>query len=98
MSRYAPGLATLLAIFFFALAGIPPLSGVSIRFAISGGLLLLLWVVLPQDYETVRNTAMPRGTWVLLLPVSIAAILVQAGTAMVAQANQIPSNVLSLLG
>ncbi|MFD0982396.1 CPBP family intramembrane glutamic endopeptidase [Tropicimonas aquimaris] len=45
-----------------------------------GGLLLLLWVVLPQDYETVRNTAMPRGTWVLLLPVSIAAILVQAGT------------------
>ena len=27
LSRYAPGLAALLAIFFFALAGIPPLSG-----------------------------------------------------------------------
>jgi NADH-quinone oxidoreductase subunit N len=27
VSRYAPGLSTLLAIFFFALAGIPPLAG-----------------------------------------------------------------------
>jgi NADH-quinone oxidoreductase subunit N len=27
MSRYAPGLSALLAVFFFALAGIPPLAG-----------------------------------------------------------------------
>lgn len=45
-----------------------------------GGLLLLLWLLLPQGYETIRNAAMPRGTWLMLLPISLAAIIVQAGT------------------
>ena len=41
LSRYAPGLAVLLAIFFFALAGIPPLAGWFAKFvmfrAVMGG-------------------------------------------------------------
>ncbi|SFD01962.1 CPBP family intramembrane glutamic endopeptidase [Tropicimonas isoalkanivorans] len=45
-----------------------------------GGLTVALMVVLPQDYDLVRNEGMTRGHWIALLPVSLAAILVQAGT------------------
>ena len=44
--------------------------------ALFAGLLLLL----PEGYETVRNPSMPVGLWLALVPLSLAAILVQAGT------------------
>ncbi|WP_068116270.1 CPBP family intramembrane glutamic endopeptidase [Tropicimonas marinistellae] len=45
-----------------------------------GALMLFLMVVLPQDVETVRNPEMSRRTWLLLLPLSMSAVLVQATT------------------
>lgn len=44
--------------------------------ALYAGLLILL----PQGYELVRNEAMPLGLWLALLPLSISAVAVQAGT------------------
>jgi len=44
-----------------------------------GALFLFLLILLPQDYQLVRNAAMPVGLWLALLPLSLAAVLVQAG-------------------
>lgn len=44
------------------------------------GLYALLLVVLPGDPAPVRNAALPFGLWLLLLPLSLGAVLVQAGT------------------
>lgn len=43
-------------------------------------LYLALVILLPQHEEILRNPELPRRTWIALLPVSLAAILVQAGT------------------
>jgi membrane protease YdiL (CAAX protease family) len=52
-----------------------------LRSSMSVGLLLLaLAIVLPQDTELVRNIALSRGDWLVLLPVSLTALMVQAGT------------------
>lgn len=45
-----------------------------------GGLTLALMVLLPQEYEPVRNAAMARSRWLALLPISLAAVMVQAAT------------------
>ena len=45
-----------------------------------GALLAALLVVLPQDTGYVRNTPMTMGLWLALLPLSLAAVAVQAGT------------------
>ncbi|PRY24160.1 hypothetical protein CLV78_10324 [Aliiruegeria haliotis] len=45
-----------------------------------GGLFLALMILLPTDIDYVRNTEMPRDRWLLLLPVSLAAVMVQVGT------------------
>ncbi len=43
-------------------------------------LFVLISVLLPQDVEHVANAALGRRTWILLLPLSLTAILVQAST------------------
>lgn len=45
-----------------------------------GALFLLLALLLPREVEMVRNAALSRRAWVGLLPLSLAAICVQAGT------------------
>jgi len=45
-----------------------------------GALQVALLVLLPRDVEILRNAAMPLGLWLALLPLSLGAILVQAGT------------------
>ena len=44
------------------------------------GLYLLLLVVLPQDYALERNAALPTGLWLALMPLSLLAVMVQAGS------------------
>jgi hypothetical protein len=52
-----------------------------LRVVLSTGLLYGgLLVLLPQEYALVRNDAMGAGLWLALLPLSLAAIAVQAGT------------------
>ncbi|MFV0361300.1 CPBP family intramembrane glutamic endopeptidase [Tropicimonas sp.] len=53
--------------------------GLRVTLAI-GALYLVLTVVLPLDHELVRNRAMPFGRWLVLLPVSLTALMVQVGT------------------
>jgi membrane protease YdiL (CAAX protease family) len=48
--------------------------------AAAGGLLAVLTLVLPQPVATVANPALPQGLWLALLPLSVAAVLVQAAT------------------
>ena len=43
-------------------------------------LYLLIGLVLPQDVELLRNPDLTRRAWLGLLPISLAAILLQAGT------------------
>lgn len=43
-------------------------------------LMVAALVLLPSDYEPVRNEAMPSGRWLLYLPLALAAVAVQAGT------------------
>lgn len=45
-----------------------------------GAVLLGVTLLLPQGYDLVRNAQMATGLWLALLPLSIAAIAVQAGT------------------
>ncbi|SDJ69913.1 CPBP family intramembrane glutamic endopeptidase [Aliiruegeria lutimaris] len=53
----------------------------AIRVTLSvGALFIVLSVILPKDIELVRNTALTTRNWIALLPISLAAILIQAGT------------------
>ncbi|MDV7144719.1 type II CAAX endopeptidase family protein [Tropicimonas sp. TH_r6] len=45
-----------------------------------GALFVLLALILPRDVEMIRNAELTRRAWIALLPVSLAAILLQAGT------------------
>lgn len=45
-----------------------------------GALHVVIALLLPWDVEPIRNDAMPRSSWILLLPISLAAILLQSGT------------------
>lgn len=45
-----------------------------------GALFVLLSLILPRDVEMLRNAELARRTWIALLPISFAAILIQAGT------------------
>lgn len=43
-------------------------------------LYLVLQLFLPETFETERNRAMSTGLWIILLPLSLGAIFIQAGT------------------
>lgn len=43
-------------------------------------LLVLLMLLLPDEYSLIRNEAMPAARWLWLLPLTLGAVLVQAGT------------------
>lgn len=45
-----------------------------------GALLVLLLILLPQNVELVRNEDLARRSWIALLPLSLTAIALQAGT------------------
>ncbi|RYH10961.1 CPBP family intramembrane glutamic endopeptidase [Tropicimonas sp. IMCC6043] len=45
-----------------------------------GALYLLLTILLPQSVELVRNDGLSRRSWIALLPISLTAIALQAGT------------------
>jgi NADH-quinone oxidoreductase subunit N len=82
LSRYAPGLATLVAIFFFSLAGIPPLAGwfaklVMFRAAVSlggpWGITLAVIAVLGSVVGLVYYAKVAKSAWFDPLPDGVVA-------------------------
>ncbi|WP_068312902.1 CPBP family intramembrane glutamic endopeptidase [Aliiruegeria sabulilitoris] len=53
----------------------------AIRVTLSvGALYIVLSILLPKDIELVRNAELARRSWIAILPISLTAILIQAGT------------------
>lgn len=69
IGRSQPGVAALLAVFMFSLAGIPPLVGFWGKLAIFTGPLDVYLASLPSDGAVVADSALALGQWYLALAV-----------------------------